>query len=552
MTAHVPAAAAPGAQGTVRRVIVFILLFVLVCLTASGLAGLLGRLLEDRSGFDIGIGGLALSLAFTLVGGPLAVVLWWFAWRRLDGPDRGSVAWGLYLTATSFTALVIFSGALLGMLADLLAGRWAPDALGTAIAWLLVWMAHRWMWLRRRPLRLATAPSVLGAAYGLIVGVAGVVRALAYLFDTAIVPAQAQIGDGWWVIVLQTLVWGAGGVLIWWWHWFHDAVRGLRGGFADVALVVVGVPGAAAMTLGGAIAALYVALRSVFERSEPWREVLDPLGMGIAAAAVGAVVWLYHRRIAFERSQTTAGAAGLVEAGLGLIAAASGIGVIINALLAALTTPLAGADARGLLLGGIAALVAGAPLWWVAWRPPAGRVDAAWSSRRVYLIAVFGVSAVVAIIALLVVGYRLFSFALEADAGNLVEHIRAPFGLLVATALVAGYHFAIWRRDRVDSADDAPGHRIAKVILVAPDGADAVAQTIASATGAAVTRWVRADVDAGAPGGLGGVDVDAGGGDGRGGVDTAALVHALADVTVRRVLVLVAPDGRAEVVPLAD
>lgn len=553
---------APGAQGTVRRVIVFLLLFVLVCLTASGLAGLLGRLFEVRPEFDIGIGGLALSLAFTLVGGPLAAVLWWFAWRRLDGPDRGSVAWGLYLTAISFTALVVFTSALLGMFADLIAGRWDPTALGTAIAWLAVWGAHRWMRLRRRPVRLRTAPGVLGAAYGLIVGVVGVVRALASLFDEAIAPAQAHLGGGWWVFALQSLVWGVGGALIWWWHWYRDGVRSLRGGFADVALVVVGVLGAAATTLGGVIAVLYVGLRALFDPSEPWREIVEPLGLGVAAAAVAAAVWLYHRRIALARTETTAGAIGLVEAGLGLIAAASGIGVVINALLAALTEPLAGSDARALLLGGIAALVAGAPLWWIAWRPPAGRVDAAWSSRRVYLIAVFGVSAVVAIVALLVVGYRLFSFALEGDGGNLVEQIRAPFGLLVATALIAGYHFAIWRRDRVDAEDESSVPRIRQVILVAPPGANELARTIGAVTGAAVTRWVRADAAGDAGGVRAGVvsDVDAagsgradaGGVGAAGGVDAAALTDTLAGLTARRVLVLAAPDGRVEVVPLAD
>lgn len=553
-TASTPPAVAsdpvPGAQGTVRRIIVFLLLFVLVCIAATGVAGLLGRLVDMRPEIDFGIGGLALSLAFTLVGGPLALVLWWFVWRRLDGPDRSSVAWGLYLSAISIVALVTFSTALLGMFADLIGGRWSPDALGTGIAWLAVWAAHRWMWShpRKSPLRLTNVPVVLGAAFGLIVAAAGGIQALATLFDVALVPVQAWLGAPWWTTALQSVVWCAGGGIIWWWHWVHDRVRSLSGGFADVALVLTGVLGAGAVTLGGAGVALYVGLRAAFDASDPWPELLAPLGMAIAAAGVGAIVWLYHRRIARLRSEATATATRLVEAGLGLIGAASGIGVIVNALLASLTATLAGTDERTLLLGGIAALVVGAPVWWAAWfggraGDGLGGADAGHAGRRVYLVAVFGVSALVAIIALLVVGYRIFSFTLDGGSGGLVEHIRAPFGLLLATALVAAYHFAVWRRDRAAVAASAPVRTIDRVILVASGDAGELARAVEAATGASVTRWVRADAvpvspapGAARPTAAGTVD---------------AVTAALEGVTAHRVLVLVGPAG-VEAVPLAE
>ena len=61
-----------------------------------------------------------------------------------------------------------------------------------------------------------------------------------------------------------------------------------------------------------------------------------------------------------------------------------------------------------------------------------------------YLIAVFGISAVVALIALLFVGYRLFEFGLDPTTGeSLIDRVRAPLGVLIATALVFGYHFAV-------------------------------------------------------------------------------------------------------------
>ena len=98
--AAAPPAPGGSAQRTVRRLIVYTLLAVLVTIAAIGVAGLLERLL-DRAEPLAGSGttDLALSLAFTFIGGPLAAVLWWSVWRRLaDESERTSLAWGLYLT----------------------------------------------------------------------------------------------------------------------------------------------------------------------------------------------------------------------------------------------------------------------------------------------------------------------------------------------------------------------------------------------------------------------------------------------------------------------
>ncbi|WP_347754427.1 DUF5671 domain-containing protein [Agrococcus sp. ProA11] len=545
----VPDSSPRGAQSTVRRVIVYAIFFALVAITANGVSGLLGRLLETRTDLGSGEGGLALSLAFTLIGGPLAIALWWLLWRRLEGADRASVSWGLYVGAMTFVSLVTFSTALLGALADLIRGDWAPEALATAIAWLAVWILHRLMSAHRSkgPVRLSTVPSVLGAAYGLILTIGGAILALQIVFGAALLPGSAQIGDPWWQSALQALVWAVGGAAVWWLHWMRDGVCRLTGGFAAVALVITGVFGGAAVTLGGVGTALYVGLRAAFDRGDGWRALLDPLPLAAAAAAVGAVVWLYHRRIAQERSEGTRSAARLVEAGIGLIGAASGIGVIVNALLAALSTPLAGNDARALLLGGIASLVVGAPVWWRAWRPLDTAKDAGATGRRVYLVAVFGVSAVVAIVALLVIGFRIFEFTLDGGAGDgFVERIRAPFGLLLATALVASYHFAIWRRDRAAAPGEARARAIDRVILVTIGDASALEDAIRAATGASVTRWVRADASE-APAATSANSAAEGSAEA-----VAAALRALEGLTARRVLLVTGPGERVVAIPLAD
>lgn len=533
-----------SAQGTVRRLIVYTLLFVLVTIAAAGLAGLLERLFEVGAPLAVGdTAGLALSLAFALIGGPLAALLWWVVWRRLaDEAERASLAWGLYLMVMYTVSLIVATSALVGTAIALIDGRWLPDAFAVGAVWAVVWAWHRWMWRHpvKHPTRLGTVPAVAGSVYGLIIGVGGAVNALGSLFDTAIRGASETIaGSPWWRMPLEALLWVVAGGVIWWWHWYRDGTNRLRTGLAAVALVVVGVLGAGVVMLGGLGTALFVGLRLAFDPSDPAGEILRPLGTALAATLVGALVWFYHRRIAAERSEGTRRASALVMSGAGLVAAASGLGVIVNATLATLVSPLAASDTRTLLLGGVSALVVGGPVWWLEWKPTrqVETAEIGGTGRRVYLIAVFGISAVVALVALLVVGYRLFEFGLDpTTGGSLIDRVRAPLGVLIATALVFGYHFAVWRRDRsvIVAEGLAPARRIGRVILVTAGDAAALKTAIEAATGASVTLWERSGEEP-APG-----------------PDVAAVVDALAGVTGRRALVLAGPGERVEVVRLAD
>lgn len=541
MSADVDSSADTATQPTARRVVVFTLLFALVIIAAIGLAGLLARLL-DRGDLLVStdVAGLARSLAFTLIAGPLAAVLWWAQWRRLGHAERASVAWGLYVALMSTVSLIVFSSALLVTAAALVRSDWRPNAFATGLVWAGVWVWHRRMSLHadKAPTRLRSVAPLLGAAFGLLVFAGGALTTLSSLIDAAVtgLTADATIGDPWWRLALQALLWSMGGAVVWWSHWFHDDARGLRGGLSTVALIVVGIALPAAFTLAGAGTVLYRVLRVAFDRTEPVQQILDSLGVALAAAAIGALVWAYHRRQAALRPAGPVLAARIVTAAVGLIGAASGIGVIVTALLAALAPSFVGSDARTLLLGGVSALVVSGPTWWLAWKPaaPVDPAEAASAGRRLYLVLIFGLSAIVAIITLLVIGYRLFEAALgDPNATDLVTRVRAPLGLLVATGLVAWYHFAIWRRDRAL----VPAHatpRIERIVLVAGPEPEPLVSALIAATGATVTLWRRADAPA---------------------QETAAptpedLAHVFEPIRSARVLVVVGSDGRLEVIPL--
>lgn len=204
-----------------------------------------------------------------------------------------------------------------------------------------------------------------------------------------------------------------------------------------------------------------------------------------------------------------------------------------------------------MLLAGISSLLVGAPMWWLAWKP-AQRTASSESSpaRRVYLIAVFGLSAVSALITLLVLGYRLFEFALAQDAGvALVDRVRTPLGLFVATALAAAYHFSVWRHDRAVWAA-LPGQQrsISQVILVASGDGLALKRLIEGRTGATVKLWLRETTEDEAPTSPSG----AAQGMYEPGPALDLLVDALKDVTSKRVLVVTGLGSAVEVIPLMD
>ena len=131
---------------TVRRLIIYVLFFVLVVIGAIGLAGLLGRLINARAELVAGdTADLARSLAFTLIGGPLAGLLWWMVWRRARagragsaglGPLRGRDVGGVAGHLREQPAVAA---------SNLVGGDWRPQTVATGVVWAGVWRWHRWM-----------------------------------------------------------------------------------------------------------------------------------------------------------------------------------------------------------------------------------------------------------------------------------------------------------------------------------------------------------------------------------------------------------------------
>lgn len=499
---------APGGVHTVRRVIMYLLLGVMVVIAAMGLSGLFERLLTSPpTNIYFDNYGLAQSLAFALIAGPLAAVLWWLTWRSAtNARDRASLAWPVYLVIMSTVALLTFTISLLTWGAGLVAGRFEPYGLAVGVVWGLVWLWHYWMWRHpvKGPTRMSGVAPAIASLIGIAFGTGGLVFALASLIDSTLdsLANAVTVGASPWQAIVQSLVWAAGGALLWWWHWFRVGVRTHATGFANVLLVYIAGFASFAMIAVGITMTLLVVLELLTGSPEPLAVTLDPLGLAVAGAAIGALVFVYHSRVVAAHSAGVLSATRLVSSGVSLAVAASGIGVTVNALLATFSAPLIDYDIRNLLLGGVSALVVGGALWWATWRPMgASATDrVATPGRRAYLVVIFGVSALVALITLLVIGFQLFSFILDGGSEeSFIERSRQALGLLAATVLVAIYHFTIWQKDRASGVSQEQARTIERVTLVTSAESQELVQAIRSSTGARVSVLRRADAVDGTP-----------------------------------------------------
>jgi hypothetical protein len=151
----------PGSQDdplahshAVRRFFQYLVLYGMVVVVGVGLAGLLGQLLDRSTVLNADPAEPARNGAFVVVGLPLCAGLALWSRRTLaaDPKEARSLAWVLYTTATSLTALIVAMVAaheLLGWVAGL--APYNGRALATALVWSGIWGIHWWLDSRLTP-----------------------------------------------------------------------------------------------------------------------------------------------------------------------------------------------------------------------------------------------------------------------------------------------------------------------------------------------------------------------------------------------------------------
>jgi len=192
-------------------------------------------------------------------------------------------------------------------------------------------------------------------------------------------------------------------------------------------------------------------------------------------------------------------------AGVGLSATVGGAAAVIAALIQALTpvTVLYPSD-RSELVAAVTVLLVGAPLWWRHWtriqqiRTARPSAEVASPTRRIYLIALFGLGGVVALVSLLVLVYRGLEQILGPGIGTgMVLAIRWPLALVTTVGLTAAYHRTVRRTDLLQMPDPEAGREafpeaVRSVTLVARDSRQ-VAEALGEQTAAQVRYLERSD-----------------------------------------------------------
>jgi hypothetical protein len=504
---------APVQQGRahgVRRFFQYLLLYGLLWVAATGVAGLLGRLFDLGRTITSDPADLALSTAFTVVGVPLyaVVAVWTRRTFRADPRESRSRGWTLYVTAASLTSLGVGLSGLHSVLS------WATGLtaysgrqVGAVIVWGTAWFAH---WLVDRRLSARDAFSLhrlFGSVIGLVLVAVGAVSLLGDALEQLLGLARETVFAGGGRPLLPGAVTLVVGLPVWLVYWVVPARRYHRGPLWLAYVLLAGVAGGLVTAITSASLVLYDVL--VWLVGEPSSTVaaehFGAVPDSLAAVIVGALVWGYHRTVLQEGGGEARTEVGRIYeyliAGIGLIAAAVGLMMMIVALFEGL------AGSTGLLVGDTSALntvlaaatllVVGGPVWWLFWRriQHAVRSDPeeehASPTRRIYVFVLFGVAGVAAVVALLVGVFVVLQDLFEGNVtAETLRGVRYPVGIIVAAGLISAYHWTVYRADRGYAQAGQRGPRF--VLLVGPADAD-IARSLERRTGGKVQVWARTD-----------------------------------------------------------
>jgi hypothetical protein len=162
---------------------------------------------------------------------------------------------------------------------------------------------------------------------------------------------------------------------------------------------------------------------------------------------------------------------------------------------------IAGESEVNLLIGAITFLAVGAPIWWRVWsriqhlRMADPDAELRSPSRRAYLMLLFGVGGVTALISLLTAVFSIVEDALDGNfGGDTFTDIAPALALVITTGAIAGYHWTVFKEDRQDEPA-ALRSALKEVILLGVIGDD-LAREIGSYLDVKVRVWDRLDAPA--------------------------------------------------------
>ena len=493
-----------------RRFFQYSLLFALLVISNIGLSGLLTRLLEVGQSLATDNAALARDVTFAVVGVPLlaGIAIWTRNTITKDPKETSSFAWGMFTTVALTTSLVVSMIAVHDFL------NWAADfrddgrePAARAIVWCASWVA---LWVIKSNYcnkEQIQSSHISGSLIGLGTTVAGFVAVITALIQNAFgFDDQALVSQGT-DPTLKGLITCAVGLPVLYLYWNRGAMRSQRNTFWLAYVLLFGVGASLVATIASASTALYQTLVWYLGNPDSTDSKIhfSATPENVAYVLVGLTVWFYHKSVLTEELRVERNEVNRIYeyliSGIALIAAGTGFGILIVALIESVTGTelITSGGAANTLLSSITLLAVGTPVWWYFWNRiqtyahANPTVEVPTPTRRTYLFLLFGIGGVAAIVSLLTGVYYLFSDIFEGVFGtDTLRNMRYPIGILLTTGTLAAYHWSVYGAEREHMA--LFKFRARSIVMVGPKDEELV-EEISKRTGDRVQAWVQVDID---------------------------------------------------------
>ncbi len=452
-------------EGGVRRFFQMGLLFGLAIISAVGVAGLLGRVIPIGTVLNEDRGNLALQSAFSVVGVPLFLIIanWARKSIRQDPEELQTLAWNLYLTGISIISLILVINAQMSIYEGLFKDEVIQGKdLSQLIVWGAIWYFHFTMHKKVEPGTNALGEQLIGSAIGVGLSFIGLLTIFSALISklltfndkTLIISNSDPLTDG--LITLAT------GAPIWIIYWIKTAKEQFKDSLWYGYVLLVGVGGGLLATLTALSFTLYWILVWFFGDVTATAAVhFSDLTQTIGTSLAAAIVLAYHRQLLQESVESTRSdirrVYEYVISAIGLAAAAGGVTLILVSIIESLskTTQISGNSSTNTLIGAFTLIAIGGSVWWIQWRSVQRIVQAqpvveqGSIIRRVYLLLLFGVVGVTAVIVLLTAAYLVFYDLFQNGINsNTANKVRYPVAIFLTTVVISKYHWDIYKQEK--------------------------------------------------------------------------------------------------------
>ena len=491
---------------SIRRLFQYLLLFGLLVVSATGTSGLIGRLFDSGQVIAESRSELARDLTFVIIGIPLflAVALWTRRTLNSDPSERHAAAWNIYLTVTSITALVTSMTSAYSVL------NWAignaafgGQQLSSFLVWGLVWITH-WQLIQSNSTdEDARIHYVIGSLIGLgtlSFGAGGLVSSIARLaINTDEKALLVQSTNP----TIKALILIIVGLPVWYQYWLTKALNSTRELVWYSYVLLIGVAGGFITLVVSSSIVIYDLL--VWTLGDPQEGVaskhFDSSAAALGGVIAGLAVWWYHGKVVNTVTVSSVKSRDEIRrvyeyiiSGISLISAAAGLMMIIVAIVESVTPGeiISTTSSSNTLMVAITLILVGAPIWYFFWsriesHVIAGGEETSSPTRRIFLLMLFGVASVAAVISLLSAVFLLLDGLLNDQFGlESLREMRFALAILLSNAAIGWYHWSIYRQER--STDVKKSERERFIVLVGPKDAELVA-ILKKELGGQVQMW---------------------------------------------------------------